>query len=152
MKAAAVGFALLVVGCSGAVFQAGDIEFERAGDKTTIRDETGAIIVGKRHVGDVRGTKIVNSKGQPLAFLYDDNVRLKGGIQLPIRSTADGTIFVPASAQEKAGLSPMRLRVRADGRVASTEGAQGLPSKGATTAAKRRQLLVVLLLTAHDMW
>ena len=152
MRLAAVAIGLALVACSAAAFQSRDVELERGGQKFSIRDETGAIIVGKRQVGKFADGKIVNSRGQPLAFVYDDYVQLKGGGQVAIKVDKEGAMYLPEGAQTEAGLTPIADRIRPDGRVASTEGAEGVPSKGTSSAGKRRALLVVLLITANSMW
>lgn len=151
-RAVIVGLVALAIGCTAAAFQSRDVELDKAGQKTRIRDDTGAIIVGKRQVGAVRDGKIVNSRGQPLAFVYPDRVQLKGGAEVAIKVDAEGTMYLSEAEQTAAGLAPMSSRIRADGRVSSTAGAEGVPSTGTRSADKRRLLLVVLLLTANSLW
>ena len=60
-------------------------------------------------------------------------------------------MYLPEAATRAAALTPVPVRVRPDGRVATTSGAVGIASKGTRTARGRRILLAVILLTANDM-
>lgn len=129
-----------------------DIRFT-AGETPVLVRETGAIIVARRQVGNVKpGGKIVDSRGRTLAFLHGNNVRLRGGIALTIKTDRDGSFHIPEDPQRQAGLTPVVYRVRPDGSMAQTRGAQGIPIKGPRTDDTRRLVLLILLLTANSMW
>ena len=142
-----------LLACGAAILQSKDIELT-LGD-TTIRvvDDTGAIIVGKRHVASVGSKgKIVNSRGQLVAWVRDDTIRLPGGASIPINKDTDGTLYLSESAQRDAGLEPIEYRVRPNGRLARSENVQGIETKGAHSAAARRTILAIVLLTQNDRW
>jgi hypothetical protein len=137
--------------CGGAL-QSQDLRFAVADTKFLVRD-TGAIIVGKRQVAKLASDgKLLDSRGRVLAWIHEDSVRLRGGVILPIRKDKDGTMYVPVSAQEQAGLKPVAYQVRANGTMAQTEGAEGVPIKGRMSPDRQRLVLLLLILSQNNRW
>lgn len=144
----------LALGCGGGVtIGSSDTRFTE-GDQEVRLLESGSVIVGKRQVGRIESSgKIVNTRGQLRAWIYPDSVQLPGGITLPLKQDDEGGLYIPADAQREAGLDPpLESRVRANGTVSRTAGAQGIAYRGARSDENRRRLLAVLLLTRHARW
>jgi hypothetical protein len=150
-RAGALVVLMALCACGGAL-QSQDLHFSMADTKFLVRD-TGAIIVGKRQVGKLESDgKVLDSRGRVLAWLHEDSMRLRGGALLPIRRDKDGGVYVPVSAQEQAGLKPVAYRVRPNGTMAQTEGAQGVPIKGRMSPDRQRLVLLLLILSQNDRW
>jgi hypothetical protein len=150
-RAGALVVLMALCACGGAL-QSQDLRFSVADTKFLVRD-TGAIIVGKRQVAKLEGDgKVVDSRGQVLAWLHEDSVRLRGGVILPIRKEKDGAMYVPVSAQEQAGLKPMAYWVRPNGTMAQTQGAQGMAIKGRMSPDRQRLVLLLLILSQNNRW
>jgi hypothetical protein len=150
-RAGALVVLIALCACGGAL-QSQDLRFAVADTKFLIRD-TGAIIAGKRQVAKLESeSKLLDSRGRVLAWLHEDSMRLRGGVTLPIRKDSDGTVYVPVSAQEQAGLKPVAYRVRPNGTMAQTEGAQGVPITGRMSPDRQRLVLLVLILSQNNRW
>jgi len=144
--------AVLATACGSVIPESGAIRVPY-GDSEIRMLDTGAVIVGKRQVGTVRGDgKIVNSNGKLVAWVHEESIRLPGGASLPIDTDKEGTFYLPRTAQEQAQLEPITFRVRADGRLTRMEGARGVQIDGAHSAKNRRIVLALLLLTANKRW
>lgn len=142
---------LLLASCGGALASR-DLRFSFQESPILVR-ESGAIIVGKRQVGKHLGDgKIVDSFGRVLALIHKDSVRLRGGMSVAIKTDREGSVYLPESLQSDAGLKPMSYRIRPNGTMARTQGAEGLPIKGHLSDEARRLVLVILLLTENAMW
>jgi hypothetical protein len=142
---------LSLAACGGAL-QSPELRFSVADTAFLVRD-SGAIIVAKRQVGSLQpGGKVVDNRGRVLAWVHGDSIRLRGGLTLPIRTDKDGAVYVPESAQEKAGLKPVAYRIRPNGTMAQTEGAQGVPIKGRMTPDRQRLTLLLLILDRNKRW
>jgi hypothetical protein len=145
--------AVAMLGCSASILKSKDIELTLGDADIRVSDETGAIIVGKRQVGSVEDNgKIVNSRGQLLAWVHGDSIRLPGGASVPIKTDAKGAVYLPESAQDEAGLEPIEHRVRPDGYLARSDKMRGIEVQGAHTETARRTILAIVLLTENDRW
>ena len=148
----AAAVALLTGACGSAILKSNEIRLPH-GDSEIRMLESGAILVSKRQVGVVKSDgKIVNSRGQLLAWVHDENLRLSGGTSVPISVDAEGAVFLPTSAQERAGLTPISYRVREDGRMSRLKGSRGVDIDGAHSLKNRRIILALLLLTVNKRW
>lgn len=136
--------------CGGALTSR-ELRFSIA-ETTFLVRESGAVIVAKRQVGTYSNGKVVDNRGRVVAWVHGDSIRIRGGVTLPIRTDPDGGVYVPVSAQEKAGLDPMVYRIRANGTMAQTQGAQGVPIEGHMTPAKQRLVLLLMILTRNSRW
>jgi hypothetical protein len=144
-----VGLLVLTLACGAGASQ--QIRLEH-GDTRIQVGESGAVVIDSKRVGSVRDRKIEDSSGKPLAFVRDTEIRLRGGKTVPIVVKKDGTTYLPVDPQRDADLRPVEQRIRADGRMAMTEGARGVEIQGAGSVENRRVILALLLLTENDMW
>lgn len=143
--------AVLGPGC-GAALQSNEIRYTLHDAPTLVKDN-GTIIVNKRQVGQILADgKVVDTRGRPLAWLRESDIRLRGGVVLDIREDAEGTVRLSRSAQEKANLVPVTYEVRKDGTMATTKGSRGLPVKGVQTSKNRRLVLLLLVLERNGIW
>ncbi len=141
-----------LAGCGSSAFQSRDLRFSPGGTKFFVR-ESGAIIVGKRQVGQIgKDGKIADSRGRILAWVHKATIRIRGGINLPISTDEKNSFYVPKSAQEKAGLKPVEYRIRDNATIARTRNSKGVPIKGLLSDARRRTILVILVLSENDLW
>lgn len=150
-RACALLVLLFLAACGGAL-RSQDLRFSLADTQFLVRD-SGAIIVAKRQVGTLAsGGKVLDNRGRVLAWIHEDSMRLRGGVTLPIRSDKKGATYVPVSAQESAGLKPVAHRIRPDGTMAQTEGAQGVPIEGRMSPERQRLVLLLLILSQNQRW
>ena len=120
--------------------------------KISVR-ENGAILWQKGTPAriDERG-RIIDRNGQLLAWLHNDNVRLRGGGLIPIRTGVQGDIFLAHKAQRDAGLEVLEARVGKDGSIVPGEGRPvTMHMKGDRSLTNRRLALLLLLLLHNDM-
>lgn len=138
--------------CGGQALQSNEIRFELRESPVLVK-ETGTIIVDKRQVATLLPDgKVVDSHNKPLAWLRENNIRLRGGGNLQIQQTADGVMYLSKQALEAANLKPVAHHVRADGFMATTKNSRGVQIKGAKTDRVRRIVLLILLMDANDLW
>jgi len=144
---------MLATGCAGAASAGspGEVRFEVAETKILIR-ESGAIIIGGREVAKLtKGGKVVDSRGQLLAFVNEDSIRLPGGASLPVKETSDGALYIPSDPQTAADLKPVTSRLRKDDTLAQTQGSRGIPVEGLQNDLSRRVVLLVLVLMKNNL-
>lgn len=121
--------------------------------KISVR-ENGAVVFDKRVVAriDDRG-KVSDTRGQLLAWLYDDNVRLRGGVVVQIRTGPKGELFLSRSAQEKASLVVATAQVSPDGRIVAAPGrVPTMRLEGDKSAKSRRIAVLLLFMLDNDMF
>ena len=120
--------------------------------KISVR-ENGAVVFDKRVVAriDERG-KVTDTRGQLLAWLHEDNVRLRGGVVLPIRTGNDGELHISRAAQDQAGVEVVMAQVGADGGIAAS--AERIPTmkiEGDRSIENRRMALLLLFMRDNKM-
>ena len=109
----------------------------------------GAVLVDGRQVASKSAEgKVVASDGRLLAWMHADGIRLPGGAEVPIKTDADGSYYLPEGAQREAGLEPVHARVRADGTL---EESRLLRVENADSAEDRKRALLLLVLLANDL-
>jgi hypothetical protein len=135
--------------CGGVA--SGTIRLEISGVTRLRVSPDGAIVLDKERIATLAdGGKVIDREGRVLAWVYAESIRLAGGAQLPIREADDGTIHIPITAQEQAGLKAVRTRVSPTGDVVTdTGGRTRLRVLGVSDARDRRIGLLLLLLLAN---
>jgi hypothetical protein len=135
----------VLLGCAGAgrgpvVTRIEDTDGEI---RAELRD-TGAILVERRQIAsiDVQG-KVVDTHGKLLGWIHKDTLLLAGGARVPIRTSAQGELYLSEEEQRAAGLEPVVARIDRNG-VLQRTGA--LLLKGASGDRERRVVLFMLLL------
>lgn len=143
---------LVFFGCSAAILQSREIRLNH-GDTAILVRESGAVIVDKRQVGTIgEDGRLIDPRGRMLAWIHDNEIRLRGGASVPFARDPDGSVRIPEAAQVQAGLKPVKHRIRPNGTMAQTRNAAGIEVQGASTERNRRIILLVLLLTTNGLW
>ncbi|MCG8422249.1 MAG: hypothetical protein MJE77_30375 [Proteobacteria bacterium] len=118
--------------------------------KISVR-ESGAILWSQGTPAriDDRG-RVTDRWGKLLAWLHKDNIRLRGGASIPIRTGTGGEIFLSHKAQREAGLKVVEVRVYQDGSIAAGEGRVSTMSIESKNSPENRQLALLVLFMMYN--
>ena len=100
---------------------------------------------------DERG-RILDRDNKLIAWLRQDNIRLRGGKSIPIRTSQSGEVFLSHKAQRDAGFEVLEARVAGDGGIVPGEGRVAtMRIEGENSLQNRRLALLLLFMLRNDM-
>ena len=118
--------------------------------KISVR-ESGAILWAQGTPAriDKRG-RVTDRRGQLLAWLHEDNIRMRGGASIPIRRGTKGELFLSHKLQRDAELRVLEARIAEDGSIAAGEGRVATMRIAGKNSLQNRRLALLLLLLLHN--